>query len=539
MLLAEAIAERVPSVEKVRMVSSGTEATMSAIRVARGFTGRDRLVKFAGNYHGHSDALLVQGGTAMASLGLPASAGVPAGAVADTVVAPYNVVPELDEGVACVIVEPVAANMGLVAPVPGFLEGLRAECDRVGALLIFDEVITGFRLARGGAQERFGVQPDLSAFGKVIGGGLPVGAFGGRGEVMDVLAPLGPVYQAGTLSGNPLATAAGLATLELLDDDAYVTLADRAARLGAGLTAAFAARRSHGAGAGVRDAAGALLRRGRGHRLPLGPAHRRGPLRPLLPRDAGPRRRPRPGCLRGAVPGPGPRRRDRGRDHRGGPPRGRGHRPPRPRGAPPVTAPMPAVIASMLARRSVATFAEPGPTAPQLELILAAATTVPDHGNLRPWRFVVVDGDGRGRFGEALAAAALEADPDLTPERADKARRKATLAPCLVVLIASPVEPAKVPVWEQVVSASCTGYAMVLAADALGLGAVWKTAAVVQGDALRAALDLAPGEQVLGWVNIGRRPDRTVAPRRELDLAERVMVLRADGLAPWSPPTPS
>ncbi len=238
-LLAEAIGARVPSVEKVRMVSSGTEATMSAIRVARGFTGRDRLVKFAGNYHGHSDALLVQGGTAMASLGLPGSAGVPEGAVADTVVAPYNLVPELDERVACVIVEPVAANMGLVAPVPGFLEGLRAECDRVGALLIFDEVITGFRLARGGAQEHFGVRPDLSAFGKVIGGGLPVGAFGGRAEVMDVLAPLGPVYQAGTLSGNPLATAAGLATLDLLDEDAYLGLAERAARLGAGLEAAL------------------------------------------------------------------------------------------------------------------------------------------------------------------------------------------------------------------------------------------------------------------------------------------------------------
>jgi len=236
-LLAEAIVERVPSIEKVRMVSSGTEATMTAIRVARGFTGRDRIVKFAGNYHGHSDGLLVQGGSAMASLGLPASAGVPANAVADTLVAAYNVVPELDERVACVIVEPVAANMGLVLPVPGFLEGLRAECDRVDALLIFDEVITGFRLARGGAQQVFGVRPDLTAFGKVIGGGLPVGAFGGRAEVMDVLAPLGPVYQAGTLSGNPLATAAGLAALELLDEEAYKTLAGRAAHLASALAA--------------------------------------------------------------------------------------------------------------------------------------------------------------------------------------------------------------------------------------------------------------------------------------------------------------
>lgn len=226
--LAEAIAERVPSCQKVRMVNSGTEATMSVIRVARGFTGRPKLLKFAGNYHGHSDGLLVSGGTAMASLGLPASAGVTDHAVADTVVAPYNVVPVLDETFAAVIVEPVAANMGLVPPVPGFLEGLRAECDRVGALLIFDEVITGFRVARGGAQGRLGVQPDLTAFGKIIGGGLPVGAFGGRAEVMDVLAPLGPVYQAGTLSGNPLATAAGLAVLELLDDDAYALIESRA-----------------------------------------------------------------------------------------------------------------------------------------------------------------------------------------------------------------------------------------------------------------------------------------------------------------------
>ena len=234
-VLAEAIVERVASVEKVRMVSSGTEATMSAIRVARGFTGRDKILKFAGNYHGHSDGLLVEGGTAMASLGLPGSAGVTANAVADTIVAPYNVVPALDETVACVIVEPIAANMGLVAPVPGFLEGLRAECDRVGALLIFDEVITGFRVDRGGAQRLLGVTPDLTAFGKVIGGGLPVGAFGGRAEVMDCLAPLGPVYQAGTLSGNPLATAAGAAALAQLTDAAYAVLTARAERFAAAL----------------------------------------------------------------------------------------------------------------------------------------------------------------------------------------------------------------------------------------------------------------------------------------------------------------
>jgi glutamate-1-semialdehyde 2,1-aminomutase len=234
-LLAEALTTRVPGCDKVRFVNSGTEATMSAIRVARGFTGRDRVVKFAGCYHGHSDGLLVEGGTAMATLGIPGSAGVPGSAVADTVVAPYNAVPALADDVACVIVEPVAANMGVVPPAPGFLEGLRAACDEVGALLIFDEVITGFRVAWGGAQEIFGVRPDLWTFGKVIGGGLPVGAFGGRAEVMDVLAPDGPVYQAGTLSGNPLAMAAGLAAVSLLEPATYALLAERADRLASGL----------------------------------------------------------------------------------------------------------------------------------------------------------------------------------------------------------------------------------------------------------------------------------------------------------------
>ena len=244
-LLAEAIRERVPSCEKVRMVSSGTEATMSAIRLARGATGRSRIVKFAGCYHGHSDGLLADSGSGVALLemdesgSVPGSAGVPPTAVAETTIVPYNVVPELDPTVACVIVEPIAANMGLIGPGPGFLAGLRAECDRVGALLIFDEVITGFRAARGGAQELFAVRPDLSCFGKVIGGGLNVGAFGGRADVMDHLAPLGAVYQAGTLSGNPLATAAGLAALDLLDDAAYSTLASTAERLAAGLQAAF------------------------------------------------------------------------------------------------------------------------------------------------------------------------------------------------------------------------------------------------------------------------------------------------------------
>ncbi len=238
-LLAETITEAVPGLDMVRLTSSGTEAAMSTIRLARGATGRSRIVKFAGCYHGHSDALLAAAGSSVADEARADSAGVTAGEVADTVVVPYNEVPALDEEVALVIVEPVAANMGLIGPVPGFLEGLREACDQVGALLAFDEVITGFRLARGGAGEVYGVLPDLWCFGKVIGGGLPVGAFGGTEAVMSHLAPLGPVYQAGTLSGNPLATAAGLAVLEHLDDTAFVMLEGRAIELAAGLARAI------------------------------------------------------------------------------------------------------------------------------------------------------------------------------------------------------------------------------------------------------------------------------------------------------------
>jgi glutamate-1-semialdehyde 2,1-aminomutase len=241
--LAAEIVDAVPSVEKVRLVSSGTEAAMSALRLARAFTKRDRILKTAGGYHGHADALLASAGSGLATLGIPASPGVPSGAAGDTIVVAYNdaaaaadAVLRHGEGLAAIVVEPVAANMGVVPPDPGYLETLRRLCDVSGALLVFDEVITGFRVARGGAQERYGVVPDLTVLGKIVGGGLPLAAFGGRAEIMDLLAPAGPVYQAGTLAGNPLATAAGLSVLRRLRDGSiYDELERRAALLEEGL----------------------------------------------------------------------------------------------------------------------------------------------------------------------------------------------------------------------------------------------------------------------------------------------------------------
>lgn len=244
--LARRVTELVPSIELLRMVSSGTEATMSAIRLARGYTGRDRIVKFEGCYHGHSDSLLVKAGSGALTLGVPTSPGVPADLASHTVTLDFNDSRKLDEcfdatggGIACVIVEPVAGNMNCVPPVPGFLEHLRELCTRHGALLIFDEVMTGFRVALGGAQSLYGVRPDLTTLGKIIGGGLPVGAFGGRREIMEHLAPLGPVYQAGTLSGNPVAMAAGLATLEVISRPGFhAGLAAATGRLVGGIAAA-------------------------------------------------------------------------------------------------------------------------------------------------------------------------------------------------------------------------------------------------------------------------------------------------------------
>ena len=244
-LLARAIREAMPSLEKLRFVSSGTEAAMTALRVARAATGRDLVLKFEGGYHGHSDGLLARAGSGLATLGLPGSAGVSAAMAGQTLVVPYNDLEaagqafELHgEQLAAVIVEPVAANMGVVPPEAGFLSGLRDLCDRHRTLLVFDEVITGFRVGRGGAQALYGIKPDLTLLGKIIGGGLPIGALGGGAEIMDLLAPQGPVYQAGTLSGHPLAMAAGVATLHLLDQDVYDRLERLSARLAGGLAEA-------------------------------------------------------------------------------------------------------------------------------------------------------------------------------------------------------------------------------------------------------------------------------------------------------------
>jgi glutamate-1-semialdehyde 2,1-aminomutase len=246
--IATKITELMPSIERLRMVSSGTEATMSAIRLARGHTGRDKIVKFEGCYHGHSDSLLIKAGSGALTLGVPSSPGVPAELAAHTITLPFNdadavaqAFDELGAEIACVIVEPIAGNMNMVPPVPGFLETLRDVCSSSGAVLIFDEVMTGFRVAKGGAQAVFGIEPDLTTLGKVVGGGMPAAAFGGRADIMADIAPDGPVYQAGTLSGNPVAMAAGLATLELIDKPGfYDQLGERTKQLTDGLAAAAA-----------------------------------------------------------------------------------------------------------------------------------------------------------------------------------------------------------------------------------------------------------------------------------------------------------
>jgi glutamate-1-semialdehyde 2,1-aminomutase len=280
--LAEQVIGMMPSIEKLRMVNSGTEATMSAIRLARGFTGRDMILKFAGCYHGHSDSLLVKAGSGLLTLGIPNSPGVPEAVAANTLTVPFNdlsavssIFGEYGERIAAVILEPVAGNMGCIPPVPGFLQGLREITSTHGALLIFDEVMTGFRVARGGAQARYDVSPDLTTLGKIIGGGLPVGAFGGRADIMDHIAPVGNVYQAGTFSGKPLASVAGLTMLRMLTGSEDRLLRERPVR-------ARGSRRRHDHSERGLWHVRTVLHRGRGHGIRSCRQRRRGPLQPIL-----------------------------------------------------------------------------------------------------------------------------------------------------------------------------------------------------------------------------------------------------------------
>ncbi len=309
--LAERLVDAVPSVEMVRLVSSGTEATMSAIRLARGFTGRDRILKFDGCYHGHSDGLLAKGaGSGVATFGIPGSPGVTEGSAKDTLTAPYNdldavrgIFAEQGDAIAAVIVEPIAANMGVVPPDPAFLSGLRALCDEHGALLIFDEVITGFRVAYAGAQSLFDVTPDLTTLGKIMGGGFPCAAFGGRRDVMERLAPLGPVYQAGTLSGNPVAVAAGIAALDLArQEQPYRSLELLAEQLADGLAERFNSRRHPRHDQPRLVDVQRLLRRWAGPQLRRRQGGRPRPVRAVLPSPAGARGVPAAVGLRALEP---------------------------------------------------------------------------------------------------------------------------------------------------------------------------------------------------------------------------------------------